>query len=158
MPADSRASADGRVPADSGAGMSRRTALAHLALLATAACSKAEFLAANVPAAFGAYQRDANIAYGSDPQHRLDVYVPHMPASGPRPIVVFWHGGRWERGDKADYRFVGAALTELDCIAVLPNYRHYPQVRMAGFMDDAAHAALWAAAHAGDYGAGPDRL
>ena len=31
----------------------------------------------------------------------------------PRPVVVFWHGGRWREGDKADYRFVGAALAEV---------------------------------------------
>ena len=33
------------------------------------------FLAANLPAVFGAYRRQANIAYGSDPQQRLDVYM-----------------------------------------------------------------------------------
>ncbi len=27
-----------------------------------------------------------------------------------RPLIVFWHGGRWSFGDKADYRFVGAAI------------------------------------------------
>ena len=54
---------------------------------------------------------------------------------------MFWHGGRWTYGDKADYRFVGAALAELGYVAVLPNYRPYPQVKMAGFMDDAARAA-----------------
>ena len=43
-------------------------------------------------------------------------------------------------------------------MVVIPNYRHYNQVKMPGFMDDAAHAALWAAAHAGDYGADPNRL
>ena len=57
------------------------------------------------------------------------------------PLVVFWHGGRWSFGDKADYRFVGAALAELGYVAVLPNYRHYPEVKMPGFMDDAARAA-----------------
>ncbi len=138
--------------------MSRRTALTCLAAVMTASCSKAAFLAANVPAAFGSYKRQANIAYGTDPQHRLDVYVPDTPAVAPRPMVVFWHGGRWRFGDKADYRFVAAALAELECVTVVPNYRHYPQVLMAGFMDDAAHAALWAAAHAGNFGADPNRL
>jgi acetyl esterase/lipase len=146
------------MPAENRQSMSRRTALAGLTALATAACSKFAFLAANVPAAFGAYKREANIAYGLDPQQRLDVYLPDVPATAARPLVVFWHGGRWEFGDKADYRFVGAALAELECVAVVPNYRHYPNVKMAGFMDDAAHAALWAGAHAGDFGADPDRL
>jgi hypothetical protein len=33
-----------------------------------------------------------------------------------------------------------------------------PEVKMAGFMDDAARAARWAAAHAAEYGADPNRL
>lgn len=67
--------------------------------------------------------------------------------------MVFWHGGRWSFGDKDEYRFVGAAFAALGCVAVLPNYRLYPEVRMPGFMEDAARAARWAALHAGEHGA-----
>jgi acetyl esterase/lipase len=138
-------------------GMSRRTAISWLLATATAGCSRAAFFAVNFPAVFGPYTRHADVAYGNDPQHRLDVYVPHK-ADAARTVVVFWHGGRWSYGDKSDYRFVGAALTELGCVAVLPNYRHYPQVKMPGFMDDAARAAQWAGEHAADYGADPRQL
>jgi acetyl esterase/lipase len=138
--------------------ISRRTALAGLGAMLAAGCGRVEFVAANVPAAFGAYQRHPNIAYGADPKHRLDVYVPDQKSAERRPLVVFWHGGRWEFGDKADYRFVGAALAELGYVAVLPNYRHYPQVKMPGFMDDAACAGEWAAGHAGEFGADASRL
>jgi acetyl esterase/lipase len=138
--------------------MSRRTALAGLTALFLEGCSRLGFFAANAPAAFGPYKRHSNIAYGTDPQHRLDVYVPSGPAEAPRPIVVFWHGGRWRYGDKSDYRFVGAALAESGYVVVVANYRHYPQVKMPGFMDDAACAAQWAAAHAGDHGGDPQRL
>ncbi len=139
--------------------MSRRAVLASLAALMGAACTQVEFLAANVPAAFGSYKRKANIAYGGGPQRRLDVYTPGgLSGTAPPPLVVFWHGGRWSSGDKADYLFVGAALAQLGYVAVLPNYRHYPEVKMAGFMHDAAQAALWAAAHADRYGADPNRL
>jgi acetyl esterase/lipase len=137
--------------------MSRRIALAGLSAL-VAGCTRLGFLAANVPAVFGSYKRHANIAYGIDPQHRLDVYVPDKAAGVPRAVVVFWHGGRWRFGDKADYRFVGAALAESGYIAVVANYRHYPQVKMPGFMDDAARAALWAAAHADEFGGDRQRL
>jgi acetyl esterase/lipase len=123
-----------------------------------AGCSRLGFLAANVPAAFGPYKRHANIAYGPDPQQRLDVYVPLRAAAGPRPVVVFWHGGRWREGDKADYRFVGAALAESGYLTLVANYRHYPRVKMPGFMHDAAQAALWAAAHAHEYGGARERL
>jgi acetyl esterase/lipase len=144
--------------ADSPGIASRRTALAGLAALLATGCGRLAFMAANVPAAFGHYTRHANIAYGADPQHRLDVYVPQEVPREPRPVVAFWHGGRWSSGDKADYRFVGAAMAELGYVVVIPNYRHYAQVKMPGFMDDTARAALWAAAHAGEYGASPSRF
>jgi acetyl esterase/lipase len=141
------------MPADKPAHVTRRTVLAGVTALLATGCSRVAFMAANVPAVFGAYRRHANVAYGLGPQHRLDVYVPDLKPAGPRPLVVFWHGGRWSYGDKADYRFVGAALAELGYVAVLPNYRHHPEVKMPGFMDDAARAALWAAAHAGEFDA-----
>jgi acetyl esterase/lipase len=129
-----------------------------IAAFAEAVGLRLALLAANVPAAFGAYQRHSDIAYGRDPKHRLDVYVPGKAGGAPPPVVVFWHGGRWSSGDKAEYRFVGAALAQSGYVAVLPNYRHYPQVKMPGFMDDAVQAALWSAAHAGDFGADPQRM
>ena len=134
----------------------RRAAVA-LACLALGGCLCLGFVAANAPAYFGAYARTADIAYGSDPQQRLDVYKPSHAIPG-APIVVFWHGGRWSFGDKSEYRFVAAALCDLGYIAVLPNYRHYPQVKMPGFMQDAAQAAVWAADHAAELGADPKRL
>ena len=113
--------------------------------------------AANLPAYFGHYKLAGNIAYGADPQQRLDVYTPDGVRAG-APVIVFWHGGRWSYGDKRQYRFVAAALCELGYVAVLPNYRHYPQVKLAGFMQDAALAAAWASDHAKVYGADPGKL
>lgn len=47
-------------------------------------------------------QRD--MAYGSDPRHLLDVFVPEAAASetgsAPRPVLVFVHGGAFTRGDR----------------------------------------------------------
>ncbi len=134
--------------ARAGLAMSRRAVLAGLAAAAGAACTKIKFLAANVPAVFGAYRRHADISYGTDPRQRLDLYVPEKALSAHTPVVVFWHGGRWSEGDKSQYRFVGAALTQLGCVAILPNYRHYPAVKMPGFMHDSALAAAWAANYA----------
>lgn len=135
----------------------RRALLAGLGALGLAGCDRIEFLAANLPAAFGPYTRRTNIAYGEDPRQRLDLYVPDGAPVAGRPVVVFWHGGRWSYGDKSQYRFVGDALAGLGAVAILPNYRHYPQVRMPGFMQDAARAAAWAADYA-QYGGAGQRL
>lgn len=148
------------MPSASASRMSRRTLMSSMAALLAVGCSRAAFLAVNVPAAFGAYTRHTDVRYaeGAGTAHELDVYVPDKPAAGARPLVVFWYGGRWTDGDKDDYRFVGAALASLGCVAMLPNYRHYPDVKLAGFMADAARATHWAVAHARDYGADPSRL
>lgn len=146
------------MPAADPARLTRRAAIAGLIAAAATGCSRVEFFAANFPAFFGSYTRHADIAYGADAKQRLDVYVPNATAGAPRAIVLFWHGGRWSYGDKSDYRFVGAALAELGCTAVLPNYRHYPEVKLPGFMQDAARAAHWADVHARDFGADHERL
>jgi acetyl esterase/lipase len=145
MPAGNRrAGSQGRI--------SRRAALAGLAAFAGTACTQLEFVAVNAPAVFGAYTRRANIAYGTDRRQRLDIYEPDKLLGDRRPVVVFWHGGRWSEGDKSQYRFVGAALAELGCVTIVPNYRLYPAVKMPGFMQDCARAAVWAANYAKDSG------
>jgi acetyl esterase/lipase len=138
--------------------MPPRRAFAQITRFLAEACFKAALVAVNAPAAFGHHTRRTDVAYGADPRHRLDVYVPDQPAAALRPLIVFWHGGRWTSGDKSEYRFVGAALAELGYAAVLPNYRLYPQVKMNGFMEDAARAASWANEHAAEFGADPGRL
>ena len=142
--------------------ISRRTVLTALGASALAGCSRLALFAANVPAAFGPYRRSSDLRYGTGPRQRLDVYVPEAQETkqqgAAQPLIVFWHGGRWEYGDKREYRFVGAALAGLGCVAVLPNYRHYPRVKLQGFMADASQAALWAMAHASEFGADPAQV
>lgn len=121
-------------------------------------CSTAAFLAANVPSAFGAYQRTAGLEYGPERRQRLDVYAPEAPLSGPRPVIVFIHGGSWETGSKDQYRFVGSALAEKGYVAVLPNYRLSPDVHFPVFVADAARAVAWTLRNIGQYGGDPGRV
>ena len=66
----------------------------------------------------GAVARD--LAYGSEPRRRLDVYLPRGGASG-RPVLVFFYGGNWDSGDRRDYAFAGRAFAALGYVAVLPD-------------------------------------
>jgi acetyl esterase/lipase len=119
-------------------------------------CGGLAFTAANVPAFFGKFERRADLAYGALDRQQLDVYVPDGAAA--RPIIVFWYGGAWEKGEKSNYRFVGAALAEAGYVAVLPDYRLYPEVRFPAFIDDGAAALAWVAAHAREIGGDPRRI
>ena len=98
-----------------------------------------------------------DIAYGPDPRQRLDVYAPTAPAPG-RPIVVFFYGGSWDSGSKHDYEWVGQALAAQGYVAVVADYRVYPQVVWPAFLQDSALAVRWARDHGAAYGGEPARL
>jgi acetyl esterase/lipase len=144
-------------------------------------CGDVALLVANVPATFGAYHRTKDVAYGDKGRQLLDVYVPRgvmdavakpagarpgekqagaatgAPSAG-RPVVVFWHGGYWSFGDKADYKFVGAVLAEHGFVTVLPDYRLYPNARFPDFVDDGARALAWVEQHIAEFGGDPHRI
>jgi acetyl esterase/lipase len=74
-----------------------------------------------------AAEEHADVAYGPDVRHRLDVY---RPAGTSRAIVVFVHGGGFVSGDKNGdgvfHRNVGRWLARQGFAAVLSNYRLAP--------------------------------
>jgi acetyl esterase/lipase len=116
------------------------------------ACSGADLLNATV--ATDTYRRTENIAYGPGARQRLDVYQPRGELRS-APIVVFFYGGSWSSGERADYRFVGEALASQGIVAVVADYRLSPAVRYPVFVQDSARAVRWARDHAADYGADP---
>lgn len=126
------------------------------AALCVVACGALTLTAANAPAYFGDFERRADISYAPGPRHGLDVYAPTKAQS--RPIIVFWYGGGWEDGKKSNYRFVGAALAKAGYVAVLPDYRLYPEVRFPAFVDDGAQALAWVVEHAAEIGGDPRRI
>jgi acetyl esterase/lipase len=129
-----------------------RLAAALVVVLANAGCGP-RLLNALVPDQ--GYRVVPDLAYGELQRQRLDVYVPDG-LEGAAPVVVFFYGGRWQSGDKGEYRFVGEALAARGFVVVIPDYRRYPEVRFPGFVEDGAAAVAWArggiAAHGGDPG------
>jgi acetyl esterase/lipase len=119
-------------------------------------CRNSEFFAANAPIAFSHINRQVDLAYGADRRQKLDVYAPRMAMN--RTVVIFWYGGSWQEGSKSDYRFVGTALAKLGFVAVLPDYRLYPQVTFPLFDEDGARAIAWVEKHVQEFGGDPQRI
>lgn len=134
--------------------MSRLTIILA-SLLILAGCSGQAMVNALTPT--WGYQLHANIAYGNLPRQKLDIYVPD-DVSEPAPVVVFFYGGRWENGNKEGYKFMAQALTSIGAVAVIPNYRLYPQVEFPAFVQDAAAVVAWVHAHISAYGGNPNWL
>ena len=126
-----------------------------LLLLALSACSPVKLLNALTPDS--TFDKTAGIAYGDDPRQKLDVYVPRH-ALPDAPVVVFFYGGSWNSGAREDYNFVGEALASRGIVAVVADYRLYPQVRYPLFLQDGARAVAWTKAHIREFSGNPQRL
>ncbi|HSN72271.1 MAG TPA: alpha/beta hydrolase, partial [Steroidobacteraceae bacterium] len=123
----------------------------------SAACTSIATSVANLPSRFAEYEVEKDLVFDATQGLALDVYRP-VDENGPRPVVVFWHGGGWDNGSKDQYLFVGEALVSLGYVAVVPSYRLYPNVQFPAFVDDAATAVAWVRKNIERYGGDPDQL
>ncbi|WP_296511154.1 alpha/beta hydrolase [Rhodoferax sp.] len=105
------------------------------------------------------YTLQKDVAYGPRPRQQLDTYTPtsEPPAQG-WPVVVFFYGGSWNRGERAQYRFLGEALASQGVLTVVADYRLYPEVRYPDFLDDSAAALAFSMQHAADWGGNPAKV
>ena len=132
----------------------RRSLLAMLPALLTA-CSAVDVLNATV--ATDTYRRTEGLSYGPMPRQKVDVYRPTTTQTN-SPMVVFFYGGSWSMGERADYRFVGEALASSGIVTVVADYRLSPEFRYPVFLQDSASAVRWAFDHTADYGVNPARI
>jgi len=126
------------------------TSVLALGTVLTSGCESALFKFANR----GLDAPEATVRYAPELGLSLDVYRPVGPHPGNAPTVVFFYGGGWQRGKREQYRFMGRRLAQNGILAVVADYRTYPQAGFPAFLDDAARAVAWtrdnAARHGGD--------
>ena len=88
-----------------------------------------------------------------------DIYLPADAARKGAPLIVHFHGGGWQDGDRADEMFgapaVGRSHAVAGCVVVAPSYR---LGNYNAFMADAQRAILYAVTNAKALGADPNRL
>ncbi len=105
----------------------------------------------------GGYAIRSDIAYGTDPRQKLDIYVPDGLAK-PAPVILFFYGGSWSSGSKDIYRAFGQAFASKGIVTVVADYRLYPQVKYPAFIEDGAQAFRFVHETIAKYGGDPDRL
>ena len=135
-------------------GPARATVAAILVLLLQG-CQAGLFRAVNATSGDAGLTVRTAVVFDRAHHLAMDVYAPKDAHD--LPVIVFFYGGSWQDGKRAWYRWMGETLARHGHVVAIPDYRQYPQVRMDGFMGDAAHAVGWmhanAAAHGGDPGA-----
>src|SRR6185312_5531371 len=87
------------------------------------------------------------------------LYVPLGASEGPRPLLVYFHGGGWVIGDLDTHdsavRFL-ATNAELPVLSV--EYRLAPEHPFPAAVDDAFASFRWAVDNAGELGVDPARV
>ncbi|KAG0230170.1 hypothetical protein BGW41_002592 [Actinomortierella wolfii] len=112
------------------------------------------------------------------PDNKLDVHIPiekiesssnsgrstdnhELPANSHRhlrPVVVFIYGGAWSSGSKWMYTLIGARLSQMGYVAVIPDYSTYPKGKVYEMEQDVKLAIQWAYRNCREFGGDPNRL
>jgi acetyl esterase len=86
------------------------------------------------------------------------VYVP-SDEPGPRPVLVYFHGGGWVIGSVDTHDGTVRAVAEGSGATVVSvDYRLAPEHPFPAAIDDCVAAVRWVAAHAAELGVDPARL
>lgn len=104
---------------------------------------------------------ERDVAYGTDPAQRLDIYRPASIAAGGAPIILFLHGGGWRRGDKAMAQMVRNKAPHWlgkGFLFASANYRMLPDATAVQQADDAARALAFLQNRAANWGVDPTRV
>jgi arylformamidase len=86
-----------------------------------------------------------DLAYGPGLRDRIDFFP---AASAAAPLLIFFHGGYWQRGDKSVYSFLAEPFVARGVAVALVNYTLCPAVRVGEIVEQAQRALAWLWRHA----------
>lgn len=133
-------------------------------LFILSACTTSSLLFVNSLARLSEYTVHEDIPYGNHRLNQLDIYVPgeKLNQTGLNlPIVIYFYGGCWGGCltlEKENYVFVAEALTSNNYIAILADYRRYPEVKFSQLMNDAKKSVEWVRSNIYRYGGNPENI
>jgi len=87
---------------------------------------------------------ELDVPYGPGSRHRYDLFKPADSALD-GSLVVYLHGGYWQRGDRKEYSFVAEVLVAQGATVALPSYSLCPDIPVAGIIEEMRQflVSLW---------------
>lgn len=95
-----------------------------------------------------------DLAYGPGARDRLDLF--RGTTGG--PLLVYIHGGYWQRGDKSMYSFVAEPFMAAGVNVAVLNYDLTPSVRLGQIAPQIRRAIAWLWHHAAELGIDRNRV
>ena len=103
--------------------------------------------------------RNLSIPGPEGPETPLDVRAYTPPSDAALPVLVYFHGGGWVRGDLDTHDGLCRLLAQaVNCVVVSVDYRRAPEHPFPTPVHDAYAATEWAAAYADIVGGDGERI
>jgi len=100
-----------------------------------------------------------NLAYGPHERHRLDVHTDkYRYGDIPMPVVMYFHGGGFVRGNRQASRNVADYFASLGLVGVNATYRLAPEAKWPAGSEDVGAAVAWVKENISDYGGDPNQI
>ncbi|MDJ0778809.1 MAG: alpha/beta hydrolase [Gammaproteobacteria bacterium] len=93
--------------------------------------------------------------YGEHERERIDLF---RSGRSDAPLLVYIHGGYWQRGDKSMYSFVAQAFNAAGIDVAVVGYPLCPEVSMSALTDSIRRALAWLYRSAGQLGINRQRI
>jgi arylformamidase len=90
-----------------------------------------------------------DVAYGPGEKQKLDVFRPEQQSRG---VMVYFHGGYWQRMDKRDLSFLALPFVEAGFTFVNVNYTLAPAATLDAIVAEARAACAWTWENIADFG------
>jgi acetyl esterase/lipase len=130
--------------------------IVRLLMVAVAVAAGAGTARAAEPAAGVREVPDVPYAEGGDERQKLDLYLPEGKSNA--PVLVFFHGGGYTKGDREDAARFGRTLARHGVAVAAAGYRLLPANKYPAPVEDGAKAVGWVKANAARHGLAADRL
>ena len=96
-----------------------------------------------------------DIRYGEGSNQKLDVFNGNP---GNAPVLIYFHGGYWQRGDKSIYSFLATPYIAAGVNVVVIGYDLCPSVSITRISEEAREAVIYLWQHAKDLGLNRDAM
>ena len=87
---------------------------------------------------------DLDLTYGPEPRNMMDIFWPddEAGAENKSPIVLFIHGGYWQRMDRSSFSHLASGLNARGIAVAMPSYTLCPDISIEGIINEMRRACL----------------
>lgn len=96
-----------------------------------------------------------DLRYGEGEKQKLDLFTSGDPKA---PLLVYVHGGYWQRGDKSIYSFLAVPFTERGANVAIIGYDLCPSVTITRISEEVREALAFLWRNAADLRINPERI